>query len=305
MSKILQQSILIVDDSKLIIKTLVSVFGGEYRIKVALDGFEAIRIAESDDQPDIILLDITMPGMDGYETCRRLKESPKTRDIPVLFITGRDESEDEERGLVLGAIDYVVKPIRPAIIRARVRNHLELKYLRDRLKEQSLVDGLTGLPNRRRFDEQLKSEWNRAKRHGTPLSLLMIDIDYFKKYNDTYGHLGGDDCLKSVAGCLLAQAKRSTDLMARWGGEEFAALLPETGIDQALAIAETMRLEVQSLRISHESSLVNPYVSISTGVASIVPSDDSSIDALIKSADEALYRAKQNGRNRVEAANQS
>jgi len=196
----------------------------------------------------------------------------------------------------------VVKPIRPAIIRARVKNHLELKHLRDRLKEQSLVDGLTGLPNRRRFDEHLMAEWNRAKRHNTPLSLLMIDIDNFKKYNDTYGHLGGDDCLRSVALSLLAQARRGSDLMARWGGEEFAGLLPETGMDQALTIAENMRREVQSLRIPHESSAASPYVSISTGVAIVVPSDDGSIDGLIKSADEALYRAKQNGRNRVEAA---
>ncbi len=305
MTEVKQQCILIVDDSQLIIKTLVSVFGGEYRLKIALDGYGAIRIAESEDQPDIILLDITMPGMDGYETCLRLKESPKTRDIPVLFITGRDEPEDEERGLLLGAIDYVVKPIRPAIIKARVRNHLELKHLRDRLKEQSLVDGLTGLPNRRRFDEQLMAEWSRAKRHGTPLALLMIDIDYFKKYNDTYGHLGGADCLKSVASSLLAQVKRGSDLMARWGGEEFAGLLPETSMDQALAIAETMRVEVQALRIPHESSLVTPFVSISTGVASIAPSDGGSIEALIKSADEALYRAKQGGRNRVEAAIQT
>ncbi len=293
-------SILIVDDSRIIIKTLVSVFEKEYRIKIALDGYEALRIAESEEQPDIILLDITMPSMDGYETCRRLKESPATRDIPVIFITGREDSDDEERGLRLGAIDYVLKPIRPAIIMARVRNHLELKHLRDRLKEQTLVDGLTGLPNRRRFDEQLKAEWNRAHRHGKPLSILMIDIDFFKKYNDTYGHLGGDDCLKSVAQALLSQAKRGTDLMARWGGEEFACLLPETTADQAAAIAESMRKAVQDLRIPHSDSAVGPHVSISLGLASCVPSEGQTIPGLTKAADEALYTAKQQGRNRVE-----
>ena len=295
-----KSSILIVDDSRIIIKTLVSVFEKEYRIKIALDGYEALRIAESEDQPDIILLDITMPGMDGYETCRRLKLSPITKDIPVIFITGREDSEDEERGLLLGAIDYVLKPIRPAIIMARVRNHLELKYLRDRLKEQTLVDGLTGLPNRRRFDEQLKAEWNRAQRHGKPLSILMIDIDFFKKYNDTYGHLGGDDCLRSVAQALLGQAKRGTDLMARWGGEEFSCLLPETTADQAAAIAEGMRKAVQDLRIPHSDSTVSPHVSISIGLSSCVPSEGHTIPGLTKAADEALYKAKQQGRNRVE-----
>jgi diguanylate cyclase (GGDEF)-like protein len=295
-----KSSILIVDDSRIIIKTLVSIFEKEYRIKIALDGYEALRIAESEDQPDIILLDITMPGMDGYETCRRLKQSPITKDIPVIFITGREDSEDEERGLILGAIDYVIKPIRPAIIMARVRNHLELKYLRDRLKEQTLVDGLTGLPNRRRFDEQLRAEWNRAQRHGKPLSILMIDIDFFKKYNDTYGHLGGDDCLKSVAAALLGQAKRGTDLMARWGGEEFSCLLPETTVDQAAAIAEGMRKAVQDLRIPHSDSSVSPHVSISLGLSSCVPSEGYTIPGLTKAADEALYKAKQQGRNRVE-----
>jgi diguanylate cyclase (GGDEF)-like protein len=299
MSEEKKQCILIVDDSKLSLKTLAAIFQDEWRIKIALDGQEALRIADSEDQPDLILLDISMPGMDGYETCRRLKASPTTKDIPIIFITGREETEDEEKGLTLGAIDYVVKPVHPAIIRIRVKNHLELKQLRDRLKEQTLVDGLTGLANRRRFDEQLKMEWNRALRHGKTLSLVMIDIDYFKRYNDRYGHLGGDDCLKAVASTLRAGARRTSDLVARWGGEEFACLLPETGRDQAVIIADEMRHAVQGLQLKHEDSDTSPFVSVSLGLSIRIPQARDKIETFIQEADKALYLAKHSGRNRL------
>lgn len=294
-----KQCILIVDDSKVSLKTLAAIFMDEWRIKVALDGHEALRIADSEDQPDLILLDISMPGMDGYETCRRLKASPTTKEIPVIFITGREETEDEEHGLTLGAIDYVVKPVHPAIIRIRVKNHLELKQLRDRLKEQTLVDGLTGLANRRRFDEQLKMEWNRAQRHGKPLALIMIDIDHFKRYNDSYGHLQGDDCLKAVAATLRGGARRLSDLVARWGGEEFVCLLPETESAQAAVIANEMRQGVQDLHLEHGDSETSPFVSVSLGLSVRVPQAKDKIETFIQEADKALYLAKRSGRNRL------
>jgi diguanylate cyclase (GGDEF)-like protein len=299
MSEEKKQCILIVDDSKVSLKTLAAIFQDEWRIKIALDGHEALRIADSEDQPDLILLDISMPGMDGYETCRRLKASPTTKDIPVIFITGREETEDEEQGLTLGAIDYVVKPVHPAIIRIRVKNHLELKQLRDRLKEQTLVDGLTGLANRRRFDEHLKMEWSRAQRYGKTLSLILIDIDHFKRYNDRYGHLGGDDCLKAVAGTLRIGAKRSSDLVARWGGEEFACLLPETGREQAAVIASEMRQAVQDMELKHEDSETSPFVSVSLGLSVRIPQAKDTIETFIQEADKALYLAKRSGRNRL------
>lgn len=294
-----KQCILIVDDSKVSLKTLAAIFQDEWRIKIALDGQEALRIADSEDQPDLILLDITMPGMDGYEICRRLKASPTTKDIPVIFITGREETEDEEQGLTLGAIDYVVKPVHPAIIRIRVKNHLELKQLRDRLKAQTLVDGLTGLANRRRFDEQLKMEWSRAQRHGKPLSLIMIDIDHFKRYNDRYGHLQGDDCLKAVAATLRGGARRLSDLVARWGGEEFACLLPETQGAQAAVIAGEMRQAVQDLQLKHEDSGTSPLVSVSLGLSVRIPQAKDTVETFIQEADKALYLAKRSGRNRL------
>jgi diguanylate cyclase (GGDEF)-like protein len=299
MSEEKKQCILIVDDSKVSLKTLAAIFQDEWRIKIALDGHEALRIADSEDQPDLILLDISMPGMDGYETCRRLKASPTTKDIPVIFITGREETEDEEQGLTLGAIDYVVKPVHPAIIRIRVKNHLELKQLRDRLKEQTLVDGLTGLANRRRFDEHLKMEWNRAQRYGKALSLILIDIDHFKRYNDRYGHLGGDDCLKAVAGTLRVGARRLSDLVARWGGEEFACLLPETRLEQAAVIANEMRQAVQDMQLKHEDSETSPFVSVSLGLSVRIPQAKDTIESFIQEADKALYLAKRSGRNRL------
>jgi diguanylate cyclase (GGDEF)-like protein len=299
MSEEKKQCILIVDDSRVSLKTLAAIFQDEWRIKIALDGQEALRIADSEDQPDLILLDISMPGMDGYETCRRLKASPTTRDIPVIFITGREETEDEEQGLTLGAIDYVVKPVHPAIIRIRVKNHLELKQLRDRLKEQTLIDGLTGLANRQRFDEQLKMEWNRAQRHSKPLSLLMIDIDHFKRYNDRYGHLEGDDCLKAVASALRGGARRLSDLVARWGGEEFACLLPDTDSGQAAVIANGMLKAVQDLQLKHEDSETSPFVSVSIGLSICIPQAKNKVETFIQEADKALYVAKRSGRNRL------
>jgi diguanylate cyclase (GGDEF)-like protein len=297
-----KQTILIVDDSRVSVRTLASIFKDEWQIKIALDGHEAIRIAESEQQPDIILLDVMMPGMDGYEICARLKESTLTRDIPVIFITSREESEDEERGLQLGAIDYVIKPVHPAIIKARVRNHLELKRLRDRLKEQTLVDGLTGLANRRRFDGQLNAEWHRAQRYGKALTVLMMDIDFFKKYNDSYGHLVGDDCLKAVAEAVRMQARRSPDLVARWGGEEFSCLLPDTDSAQALAIGDQMRASVEALHIPHKASEISNWVTISLGAVSHIPKAGQDVQKLIQLADQALYQAKHAGRNRIVAS---
>ncbi|MBU0935458.1 MAG: diguanylate cyclase [Spirochaetes bacterium] len=295
----LKQTILIVDDSQDNVRILAKLFANEFNVKIALNGQEAIRIAETEPQPDIILLDVMMPELDGYQICRYLKEGALTREIPIVFITAMDQEQDEEYGLELGAIDYILKPIKPAIVRARIRNQLELKRLRDILRSQSMLDGLTGLANRRRFDEAMYSEWHRALRHQQALGLILIDIDFFKNYNDRYGHLAGDDCLKAVSQALKANIRRAHDLVARWGGEEFICLLPDATLETTLRIAEQVRQAVEKMQLEHKASVTLPVVTISLGAVATVPADDQTIEGFIQKADEALYRAKAEGKNRT------
>lgn len=294
-----KQIILIVDDVPTNLKVLGTALKDDYHLKLTTSGEEALLIAGSKNPPDIILLDVMMPDMDGYEVCRRLKDAPETKDIPVIFITAMNEEKDEELGLSLGAIDYITKPFSIPIVKVRIKNHLKLKRYRDMLKENSMIDGLTQIANRRRFDESLLMEWNRQKRHLEPLSMLMVDIDFFKNYNDTYGHLEGDECLKQVAQTIKIQLKRPADLAARWGGEEFACILPETDPMEAVSIAENIRKAIIDKALPHKASLVNSVVTVSIGVATATPLEETSFQMLIKKADDALYKAKQNGRNRV------
>ncbi|MBF0476658.1 MAG: diguanylate cyclase, partial [Deltaproteobacteria bacterium] len=250
---------------------------------------------------DLVLLDIMMPGMDGYEICRRLKEAHRTKDIPVIFITARISEEDEVRGFKIGAVDYITKPISPTIVRARVKNHIQLKRYRDVLENLSVTDGLTGIPNRRRFDEFLEAEWRRSVRSRSCLSLLMIDIDFFKPYNDHYGHLAGDECLKQIGRALSTTVKRSTDLMARYGGEEFACILPETNSVGAMVVAGRLKDRVAALGVIHEFSPIAGHVTISLGVATMTPLINLLPMSLVRAADELLYQAKRSGRNRLVA----
>jgi len=271
----------------------------DYYVKMAENGEEVLRAGLSRNPPDLIILDIAMPGPDGFEVCRRLKAMPKTRDIPVIFMTSQDREEDEEYGLSLGAIDYITKPFRIPIVRARVNNHVELKLYRDMLKNNSMSDHLTLISNRRGFDEIILWEWNKMRRRNRDLSLIMIDIDDFKKYNDTYGHLAGDDCLKRVAEALKTGVRRDTDVVVRRGSEEFVCILPETGKEEAIDIADRLRLRVADLRIPHAGSRITDVVTVSLGVSTIRPKADTGVTALIERADRALYRAKSNGGNQV------
>lgn len=290
--------ILIVDDTPSNIEILSEILGDEQEILFATNGSDALEIAIHE-MPGLILLDIIMPDMDGYEVCSRLKSDPRTRSIPVIFITSMTQEEDEAKGLEIGAIDYITKPINPPIVRARVRNHLELKQYRDLLEHQSSIDGLTGIANRRRFDEFLDQEWRRAIRNKTSLSLIMMDIDYFKLFNDNYGHLVGDDCLKQVAQTLTEAIYRSSDLVARFGGEEFMCVLPDTDIVGAVNIAKRFRESVETLDIRHDYSPTTDHITISLGVATTSPSRQLPPTSLIDDADKQLYKAKRTGRNRV------
>lgn len=291
--------ILIVDDESENLHTMQSLLGDKYAVVAATCGERALELAARLPHPDLILLDIKMPGMDGYEVCRRLKRRPETKSIPVIFVTAKNDVLDEEYGLHLGAVDYISKPIHPAIVLARVQNHLNLKLKIDLLESQAMLDGLTNIPNRRRFEDALAMEWRHAMRSGNTLSLIMADIDFFKQYNDHYGHGAGDECLKRVAQSLLQSINRPSDLVARYGGEEFVALLPETDASGARSIAESFCVHVSELQIPHEFSSVSEFVTISVGVASSVPVAGMMQQDLLKLADDNLYQAKHAGRNRV------
>jgi diguanylate cyclase (GGDEF)-like protein len=290
--------ILIVDDDPASIELIAHLFRGQYEILFALSGEKALEIA-AEAKPDLILLDIMLPGMDGFSTCARLKADPLTSTIPVLFITGRDDTAAETRGLELGAMDYITKPISPVVLKARVRNQIELKQARDRLAELATTDGLTGIANRRRFDEFFAHECGRHARAKAKLGLIMVDIDHFKAFNDTYGHVLGDDCLCAVAKALTQTFRRSTDLVARYGGEEFACVLTDNpSAEHSLALAERARSQVAALGFPHSRSPTAAHVTISLGIITACCHQDVSPSMLVQQADRQLYQAKAAGRNR-------
>ncbi|MDZ7641189.1 MAG: PleD family two-component system response regulator [Desulfurivibrio sp.] len=293
-----QAKILVVDDEISNIELLAEIFSDDYEVLFATSGAKALELAVQA-RPDLILLDVVMPEMDGFEVCSRLKSERSTADIPVIFVTGIGDQKSEVRGLELGAADYVTKPINPPVVLVRVRNQLELKEARDQLLRLAVTDGLTGLANRRHFDEVLQREYARQIRSGGNLSLLLMDVDCFKHYNDNYGHLKGDDCLREIARVLAGIFCRATDLPARYGGEEFVCLMPDTDSAGAWQMAERIRKEIASLEIPHGHSPVASHITVSIGVATGPCCRQHSPLHLIARADEQLYQAKDAGRNRV------
>ncbi len=294
-----QQTILIVDDEKTNIAILAELLRPDFKVRAATTGEKALEIAFSSNPPDLILLDVLMPGIDGYEVCKRLKSSAHTKSIPIIFITGKVSEEDEIYGFSLGAVEYITKPFRPIVVKVRVNTQAELKRHRDYLEGISYLDGLTGIPNRRKLNEYLLFYCDISHREKTPISMIMMDTDHFKLYNDHYGHQEGDTCLIRIAKALIEVPGDKADFAARFGGEEFACILPNKTQEEAVVIAEKLRLAVADLKIPHETSLVEPYVTISLGVASVIPSGDTTCKDLVRAADEALYRSKASGRNRV------
>jgi diguanylate cyclase (GGDEF)-like protein len=290
--------ILVVDDEAMNIEILNAALDGDYDISFATNGADAIAIAVAT-QPDLILLDVMMPQMDGYEVCRRLTLDPLTADIPIIFATGLGDQAAEVRGLSLGAIDYVTKPISPVIVRARIRNHLELKRLRDNLAELAVTDALTGLGNRRWLETSLKVETARLTRSGDWLSVIMLDIDCFKLFNDTYGHPAGDRCITKVAAAISRAMRRATDLTARYGGEEFACVLPGADLPDAMAVAQHIRSDVAALNIEHRNSLGADHVTVSIGVATARCQPGALAELWVEAADQQLYRVKTSGRDDV------
>jgi diguanylate cyclase (GGDEF)-like protein len=299
MSQTQRPVILIVDDMPTNIHVLAEALRSEYQIRVAKDGQTALELAHRDDKPDLILLDVMMPVMDGYEVCRRLRESEITKNIPVIFVTARNDTEDEEYGLRLGAVDYITKPYKLPIVKARVRTHVSLKCKTDLLEALASLDGLTGISNRRRFDEMLDAEWRRSARKQNPLSIVLADVDYFKQYNDHYGHGAGDDCLKQIATTLVSSLLRAGDTASRYGGEEFAIILPNTDLEGANRVAERVRSGVKALAIPHSHSVAADHVTVSLGCATVIPPQGLTPEILLDAVDRMLYQAKNEGRNRV------
>lgn len=314
--------ILIIDDSstvRLLIKSFLKE-AGYTDLLTAESAKAAFEILAAKVNIDLILLDVMLPDMDGIRACQIIKADKHLQDVPVIIVTSLTEVVHLEKAFAAGAMDYVTKPINNIELLARIRSALRLKQEMDRRKvrEQKLLevtmqletavgklnilssqDGLTGISNRRHFDESLLDEWARGLRSAKPLSLILVDIDCFKAYNDTYGHQAGDECLKTVAQTLQGILKRPGDKVCRYGGEEFAAILPETPSKGALFIAEKMRAKIEALNIKHEKSKARPIVTISIGVATLLPTQSYNPPELIALADKALYKAKNEGRNRV------
>ncbi len=303
------QRILLVDDD-LVVRAKVSE-------SLEQDGFEVILAKNGNDgiaayqehRPDLILVDAVMPILDGFEFCEELKNLGE-RLTPILMITSLDDNDSVDRAFASGATDYITKPINLSILRQRVRNlirqsHLiknqlnELQQANQNLKLLANLDSLTKLSNRRGFDDYIQKEWDRMKRIKAPLSLIMCDVDFFKNYNDRYLHPNGDKCLIKVAMTMRSTVRRSGDLVARYGGEEFAVVLPNTDALGAVSVAENVRSAIKNLQITHEASAVCPYVTVSVGVSTIIPTHENDFQALIHAADRALYQSKSQGRDRV------
>lgn len=328
-------SILLVDDSediRLIIKAMLKKdYEDILTASSAEDAFCQLGISKDvcDDlgankvEIDLILMDLFMPGMNGIEACSYIKSFKKYDDIPVIMVTAMDDVCSLEKAFSAGAVDYIRKPFNKIELSARLNYALKLKIETDKrkdrereleelnvalqsvneqLKRLSSLDGLTGISNRRSFDERLAEEWGRARRSVSPLSLIMLDIDFFKPYNDSYGHIGGDECLVNVANILKKTLHRPADFLARYGGEEFIVVLPETDAEGANKIAEDLRSAVESMGVPHKASSVAGHVTISLGTATMTPAEGTEPSALIEVADNALYAAKEGGRNRVGTA---
>ncbi|MDD3025839.1 MAG: diguanylate cyclase [Aliarcobacter skirrowii] len=293
-------TILIVDDMSTNLMMLSDILKDDYNIKISKTGEKAIELCKNLDI-DLVLLDIEMPLMNGYEVCKNLKSYEKTKNIPIIFVSAKNSEEDEEYGLNLGAIDYISKPFSKVIIKARVKNQIKLKQKTELLEKLSNYDGLTNIKNRRYFDDRLNQVYKDSKIKNTNLALMMIDIDFFKPYNDNYGHGKGDEALKIVAKTLensiLNTLDRPNDLVARYGGEEFVVLLSNIDLKELEEISNRVVKAIRDENIEHKFSKVASYLTISLGAVLYKSSNDLSISSIMKSADEALYEVKQKSRD--------
>ncbi|WP_343732816.1 diguanylate cyclase [Duganella sp.] len=293
------QKVLVADDDIVNRQVLAELLKPEHTVLLARNGEQTLERALRH-LPDLILLDVVMPDMDGYEVLRRLRADAQTAHITVIFISGLGRPEDEANGLKMGAADYISKPFNETVVMARVAMHLQMVRQRRMLEHLAHVDGLTELANRRRFDEVYEAEWQRSRRSGRPLSLALLDIDAFKQYNDHYGHPAGDRALRAVARTAASGLRRPADLAARYGGEEMVLLLPDTEAAQAQQVVACICGAIADLQIPHEASAVAPMLTVSAGGATLNSAAAESSAELFTAADNLLYHAKKSGRNRVE-----
>lgn len=293
--------LLVVDDQPINIQVIHQIFSTDCQVFMATSGPQALAFCK-DTPPDLVLLDVVMPGMDGFEVCAQLQADETTKNIPVIFVTAHADASQETLGLAAGAVDFISKPVNPAVVRARVKTHLTLKFQSDLLRQLVFLDGLTGVFNRRHFDQQLENEWARATRNESALSVILVDVDFFKRYNDLYGHQCGDDCLKSIAVALKTALRRPADMVARYGGEEFVCVLPDTPFREAMVLANHLEAVIRALELPHADSDISSFVTISLGVASRAESNNKGVKTasdpaeLVSWADARLYRAKSRGR---------
>ncbi|AXE32529.1 diguanylate cyclase response regulator [Chromobacterium phragmitis] len=290
--------VLVVDDQPANIVVAHQILREHHDVFMATGGEQALAFCRST-PPDLLLLDVEMPGINGMDVCQQLKQDPNTQDIPVIFVTGHQSQQDEVACWEAGAADFVSKPVTPITLLNRVNAHLTLKFQADQLRVLAYRDGLTGIANRRKFDERLEKAWRHCQRGGSTLALIMSDVDYFKKYNDNCGHSSGDECLRQVASAIQKQMCRPYDLAARYGGEEFVCLLPETTLAGAVTVAIKIDAAVREMHIAHPASDVDACVTLSQGVAVIDPADGEDGEHLLRLADDQLYLAKRTGRGRV------
>ncbi|QKF59707.1 diguanylate cyclase domain-containing protein [Aliarcobacter lanthieri] len=290
-------TILIVDDMTTNLLILSDLLKDEYDIKVAKSGTKALEILNISNEIDLVLLDIEMPDINGYDVCRKLKNNNKTKNLPIVFITAKNSEEDEEFALNLGAIDYIKKPFNKDIVKIRLKNHINLKLKTDLLEQLSMYDSLTNIRNRRFFDEAFEITFLESKREKNNLAVLMIDIDFFKRYNDNYGHGKGDEALRQVAKALQSTLKRPSDLVARYGGEEFVILLKDINRSGLETVAKNLLKAVRDLKITHEFSKIEKFITVSIGISFFSSNSDITKLELLMKADETLYQVKNSGRN--------
>lgn len=291
--------ILIIDDTVEVIKFLAGLLEDVAEIHFATSPDVGLKIAVQE-RPQVILLDVRMPTMDGYEVCRRLKANDITQDCSVLFVTAYSQCEQEVAAFEAGAVDFISKPLHPAIVKARVRTHLCLHQQKELLESLAKYDGLTGIYNRRYLDEKLAEEFRRHQRQAVAIAYALIDIDHFKEYNDGYGHLKGDECLQQVAHAIRDSTRRPGEIVARYGGEEVAILLPAMEVDQTQKYGAWICQRIRELSIVHKYSPVTDKLTVSVGIGVMVPIPGELASALVELADRALYHAKSTGKNRCE-----
>jgi diguanylate cyclase (GGDEF)-like protein len=295
----IKNSILVVDDEAMNITALTHILKQDYTVYVEKDGLGCLEAAR-ELTPDLILLDILMPAMNGFEVITSLKKDDLTRDIPVIFVTGLNNAQDEEMGFVLGAADYINKPFSAAVVKLRVKNQIQIINQMRLIHNISITDALTGIGNRRFFYTQLEQEWQRSLRQQTPISFLMLDIDHFKVYNDTNGHMQGDMVLRETAQLIQKGLSRAIDKAARWGGEEFAVILPDTTMEGAQKVAERIRQSIESHTFMMDE-ITPTKITVSIGINCNVPKRTElyTLETFVSDADKALYHAKATGRNKI------